>query len=415
MQGRGRFAALTAWAVTWFAYATYYAGRKGFPLAKKSIHDELGVSVEALGLIDTVYLGAYALGQFVNGLLGDHVGARRLISAGMLLSALACAAFGLSNAALAFGAFYVVNGLAQSTGWPGTTRAMAEWTTPQIRGTVMAFWATCYQVGGIAWGSICTVLVAAHGWRSAFLVPAACTALVAALVYLTLRPGPSTEGTALAPDAGAATAELDAARKAAQRAVWSSGVLWSYGASYFFIKFIRYTLLFWLPFYLETALGYAKATAGYLSIAFEVGGVVGVIAFGTLSDRLRHLSRSGLSALALIGLAGALFLYTRTADTGIVANALALALVGAALFAPDSLLSGAAAQDAGGPHAAATATGMVNGLGSVGALLSGMVVPQLSKRLGWNVLLPTLVVLAALAALSLVPSVLPMRKPRSAP
>jgi sugar phosphate permease len=41
---------------------------------------------------------------------------------------------------------------------------------------------------------------------------------------------------------------------------------------------------------------------------------------------------------------------------------------GALLYGPDSLLSGAAAQDLGGPNAAALAIGMINGLGSVGAV-----------------------------------------------
>ena len=61
--------------LTWLTYATYYTGRKGFSVAKKAIHDHLGVSVAALGLIDTAYLAAYAIGQFVSGTLGDRIGA----------------------------------------------------------------------------------------------------------------------------------------------------------------------------------------------------------------------------------------------------------------------------------------------------------------------------------------------------
>jgi sugar phosphate permease len=413
MQGRGRFAAPTAWAVTWIAYASYYAGRKGFSTSKKSIHEELAVSEAALGAIDTVYLGAYALGQFVSGWLGDRVGARRLVSVGMLLSAAACAVFGSLSGALAFGGLYLFNGLAQSSGWPGTTRAMAEWTTPRNRGTVMAFWATCYQVGGIFAGLLCAELLRTYGWRSTFLVPALWMALVGVLVYVLLRPGPSAAGSEGAARAAneIPSAEAIAERKAAQRAVMKSRELWSFGASYFFIKFIRYTLLFWLPYYLATALSYDKVVAARLANAFDAGGVIGVILIGTLSDRLRGVSRASLSAVALIGLALALLLYTKAAHAGLLWNGLALGLVGAMLFAPDSLLSGAAAQDAGGPHAAAMATGMVNGVGSVGGMLSGIAVPQISKHLGWNALVPTLVLLAIFAAAALLPALIASRKP----
>src|SRR4051812_45520353 len=144
--GGGR---VVAWLTTWIAYAGYYFGRKGFSVAKKTIRDSLGISAAALGAIDTAYLAAYAVGQLGSGYVGDRVGARRLIVVGLCLSAAACAAFGNAGGALVFGALYAINGLAQATGWPGTTRAMAEWTTPRNRGTVMSFWATCYQVGGI--------------------------------------------------------------------------------------------------------------------------------------------------------------------------------------------------------------------------------------------------------------------------
>ena len=36
-----------AWGVTWLAYATYYTGRKGFSVAKKTLETEQGVTREA--------------------------------------------------------------------------------------------------------------------------------------------------------------------------------------------------------------------------------------------------------------------------------------------------------------------------------------------------------------------------------
>ena len=110
------------WGVTWLAYATYYLGRKGFSAAKHSLKSAGLLSEQALGHIDTAYLGAYAVGQFVSGFLGDRVGARRLVGYGMLLSSAACLAFGSVSSALLFGVLFTINGLAQATGWPGTTR-----------------------------------------------------------------------------------------------------------------------------------------------------------------------------------------------------------------------------------------------------------------------------------------------------
>ena len=82
-----------AWSLTWVAYASYYLGRKGFSVVKSTLHHSLGVNERTLGLIDTVYLAAYALGLFFSGYVGDRVGARRLIVWGLGISALCCAGF----------------------------------------------------------------------------------------------------------------------------------------------------------------------------------------------------------------------------------------------------------------------------------------------------------------------------------
>jgi OPA family sugar phosphate sensor protein UhpC-like MFS transporter len=302
---------------------------------------------------------------------------------------------------------FFVNGLFQATGWPGTTRAMAEWTTPKNRGTVMAFWSTCYQVGGVAANWLAGSLLVRFGWRASFFGPALVLALMAGVVLLWLAPAPGNQPRASATDSLSAAATLELERRAevraAQRVVMKDPELWAYGASYFFIKFIRYALLFWLPYYLGLRQGYAGDVAAMVASAFEVGGVVGVIVIGTLSDRLRRFSRAGISALALFALTAALFCYTPLSAMGLVPNVLGLAAIGACLFGPDSLLSGAAAQDAGGPHAAAFAAGMVNGLGSVGGMVAGFAVPQISGAFGWEALFPTLVGLAACSGLALLP------------
>jgi sugar phosphate permease len=50
------------------------------------------------------------------------------------------------------------------------------------------------------------------------------------------------------------------------------------------------------------------------------------------------------------------------------------------------------------------ATGFVNGVGSLGALLEGLLVPRIADAWGWSALFPVLVVLGLLAALALLPT-----------
>lgn len=393
-----------AFGSTWIAYATYYFGRKGYSVTKTSISAELGANV--LVGVETAYLAAYALGQYTNGYLGDRIGARRLIVLGLVASAAATLAFSNGTATTLFLVTYLINGLAQAAGWPGTIKAMAEWTTPENRGRVMGFWATCYQVGGLAATAYATALMARYGWRGSFVGCALAMIGVAVLVALLLRPGPGlaaerARAAAAAPGEAHASVEAEANR-VARRRVLRSPLLWCYGSAYFFMKLIRYSILFWLPTYLELSLGYTKVEAGYSSTSFEIGGVVGTIAIGFLSDRYRRFSRATWAAASMFLLAGSFYLYGQTSHLGHAVSFLGMALVGFLLFGPDALVSGAAAQDAGGPRAAAVAAGFINGTGSIGGVLQEAVTRGISGRFGWTSLFHAFVVFSVISGLVLV-------------
>jgi sugar phosphate permease len=71
------------------------------------------------------------------------------------------------------------------------------------------------------------------------------------------------------------------------------------------------------------------------------------------------------------------------------------------LRGPGALISGVAAQDLGGPLAAATVAGFINGCGSVGAIAQGALVAGVSQRFGWQAVFQALMLLAAISSLSL--------------
>lgn len=388
-----------AFGLTWVAYASYYLCRKNFGVTKSAMQTELALTEGTLVAIETALLATYAVGQLISGRMGDRIGARRLIGAGMITSAALCIGFGASNHAWAFILFFGLNGLAQSTGWPGTVKAMAEWTEPTTRGRAMGFWATCYQVGGVAATAVATFMLVRWGWRSSFWVPALWVALVGVAVWLLLKRGPSATHLPATPEMARADS------KAAQAKLLRSPIIWCYGASYVSLKLIRYSILLWLPYYLERALGFTGGMPGYLSTSFEIGGVAGTLLFGYLSDRfIVRFPRSVIAAVAMVGLAGALLIYGSVGASGAAANFFSMALVGSLLFAADSLISGAAAQDAGGANAAALAAGIVNGVGSVGAVLQGIVTVTVKRIWGWDALFYVFVVLSLLGAAALIPT-----------
>jgi sugar phosphate permease len=406
VRGRG-----AAFALTWLAYASYYLGRKGFSVAKVAVSRELGVGIEVLASIDTAYLAAYALGQVPSGVAADRFGPRLLVGFGLIASAIACALFGLGHGALVLGACFALNGFAQSTGWPGTTKAMVGWTSPHERGRVMGLWSTCYQVGGIAATALATYLLAHSGWRAAFLWPAVWLAGMGVVVLIALKPTPA-PALRIAPDddPSLGSPSLPPPPAHAPKHALRNPTLYCYGACYFCIKLIRYSLLFWLPYYLHTAAGLDETASGFLSTSFEIGGTVGSIGLGWLSDHVgasrmtARNHRALASAISLLGLAITLLIYARIEHASVAVHFASLALVGVLLFGPDALLSGAAAQDASGPEQAATAAGLVNGMGSAGALLQGALTVGVQSAFGWNGLFYAFFGLALTACACLLPA-----------
>jgi len=64
-----------------FCYLFYYTGRQTFGFAIPGIQKELGLSKEMLGWVSAAMLWAYAVGQSINGNLGDKFGGRIMMFA----------------------------------------------------------------------------------------------------------------------------------------------------------------------------------------------------------------------------------------------------------------------------------------------------------------------------------------------
>jgi len=141
-----------AFALTFSSYAMFHAGRKTFSVIKPSLVEEewvrgFGTIHERLGLLDTLFMFAYAVGLYASGWLTDHTNPRLTSAAGLAASAFLIATF--SAAGLmgvhtlgAYAALWGLNGLVQSAGWPANVAVMGLWfpRSSGDRGGVFGLW-----------------------------------------------------------------------------------------------------------------------------------------------------------------------------------------------------------------------------------------------------------------------------------
>lgn len=381
---RGRRLRRRIFVVTWLAYAGFYFVRQAFSVAKLGILDDPVVgsvlTERALGVIDAIYLAAYAVGQFVWGMCADRFGPRVVVIGGMIGAIGAACVLGVSSALLVFGGAMVVQGLAQSAGWAPLCKNMGNFFAPAERGRVLGLWSTNYAFGGLAappfLGWIAYSLF--DSWHAAFLGGAASLAVVLVVFLVFQRDEPA--------DFGVAGAELPAQRKAdgvepprrsglaLYRQTLGDRMVLTLGACYFLLKPARYAILLWGPVLVSRRLPEVdKVGATLIPVAFGVAGVAAPIAVGWLSDRVFGSRRVPPCVLALGVLTVALALFMPLTATGSAGVMIAvLAVIGLAVYAADSMISCVAAVDFGTDDAAGTAAGLVNGCGSVGAILGGL-------------------------------------------
>ncbi len=406
-----RFWRYRIFASCWLVYAGLYLCRKNYAVAQPVFMKEFGWTESAVGIIITAYLTMYAIGQFLNGMAGDRFSARRIMTFGIALSILVNVLFGFAAAIPLMVLLWGLNGLGQSSGWPGVVKTMSAWFGVRERGRVMAWWSTCYQIGEVvscafaAWLISPGVVAAINGifhatgraWQYSFWIPAVALTAVGAVFLLGQRNTPEDAGF---PNFlgrrqhGSGRGKEDAG---ILREVLGNRHIWTLGSVYFFTKFVRYAFMFWLSTYLVKELGFRPDKAGYMNVVLPLAGFLGAVAAGYASDGLFGSRRAPVAALMLVGLACAVYFYSRCAAHPWLGPA-GLALIGFMTFGPDTLVSGTAAMDFGSRRGAATAAGFINGMGSIGAALQGIVVGFVAHRAGWHAVFTLLICAAALAA-----------------
>lgn len=360
-------------AATWLGYVGYYFARKPFYIVKASLGDHLNFDATTLGHIGAAFLIAYAIGQFSAGYFGARFGARVVLLVGMSVSIVANIAFGFVDNPTTFMAFMFLNGLAQATGWSANVGTMASWFERHERGRVMGVWATNFQVGGVAANALASAVLHAYGFRQAFFAGSGVLLLIMLVNVFWQRNRPE--------DVGLPALEDDAsAEDVAAGGVLPPGALTNImlvGVAYFFMKFIRYALWSWAPYFLKKNFHLDEGTAGYVATLFDLSGIPGVMLIGWISDRFFKSRRAEVSLLMLALLTVACVILVTIGVNSLWGFVLSLVLIGVTLYGPDALLTGAGAMDIGSRRAAALAAGVISGMGSMGSVVQELLIGKM--------------------------------------
>ena len=378
-------------------YAGYYLCRSNLSVTMPLIMVEFaqrGVSPAAvqimLGSIASLGVLAYAIGKFPSGSLADVFGGRRNFLFGMSGSVVFTLLFASTGAVPIFTLAWMGNRLVQSLGWAGAVKIVSRWFTFQSYGTVMGIISLSYLFGDAIARQFMGLLIARGlGWRGVFVTTAVVlAALLFACTWLRESPAevgepePTVNPENLFRNSGSGAARVSLGLLL--RPFLRSAAFWLACGVALGTTILRETFNLWTPTYFTESAGMTAAQAAGTSSLFPFFGGVSVLLCGWLSDRL---GRGGRAALMLGGLslAGLALLALAAQSTGsLVWPVVLVAMIAFLVVGPYSFLAGAMALDLGGKQTSGTASGIIDGIGYLGGVLSGDSVARIAVSHGWS-------------------------------
>ncbi|KAJ3692588.1 hypothetical protein LUZ60_011683 [Juncus effusus] len=435
--------------LTFFAYASYHCTRKTTSIVKSVLDPQtskmgmwpmsIGQSRASigggwapfdgsngptlLGIIDLSFLAVYSLGMYFAGHLADRLDLRIFLTIGMIGTSLFTSLFGIGywlNIHLFwyYLVFQMLAGLFQSTGWPSVVAVVGNWHGKRKRGLIMGIWNAHTSVGNIS-GSLIASFMLQYGWGWSFVVPSILMAFVGIILFILLPSGPESVGfdrEEIRNNGAIKIPLLEGEREKGERGkavgfleAWRIPGVAPFAFCLFFSKLVAYTFLYWLPFYIShTQIGgkyLSNSAAGTLSTLFDVGGVLGGILAGHLSDNLeaRAFTSAAFTYLAI----PALFVYRAFGSSSLVMNAVLMFIAGMFVNGPYALITTAVSADLGthkslkgDSRALATVTAIIDGTGSAGAAVGPLLTGYISSH-SWDAVFFMLMGAAFLAGLLL--------------
>lgn len=169
-----------------------------------------------------------------------------------------------------------------------------------------------------------------------------------------------------------------------------------------FAKLVSYTFLYWLPRYITQSTLNNSEDSAYLSVPFDLGGILGAIFAGYISDRTK-MSATTCTVMLVLAIP-AMFLYEKFAAISNVHNICLQLVTGALVNGPYALITTAVSTDLGSRvkdgKAMATVAAIIDGTGSLGAAIGPLFAGYVSDS-GWQSVFMMLMLSDLLASLCL--------------
>jgi MFS transporter, OPA family, glycerol-3-phosphate transporter len=385
--------------MNWFplglTYATYYMGRYNLNAASSTMIESFHLSKADWGMIGTAGFWTYALSVAFNGPLADRIGGKKAILIGAAGASALNLTIGLlflngwqTKLIVGMSLLYAVNCYFQSFGALSVVKVNAPWFHVKERGVFGGIFGIMISSGYFLALTVGGWILSYMPWYWVFLVPSILLVVMFVVDYALVKDRPSDAGFKDF-DTGDATSK-DADKDTPVdfgylvRRVFTNRVILTVIAAEFCTGFVRQGLMFWYVPFLKEVHHIEHGTTLYsvASTGVMVGGIMGGLLCGYLSDHVFGSRRPPVAFIFYIVQIGALFLLGSARSPTVAAWLIPFTVMW--VFGVHGMLSATSAMDFGGTKAAATVTGICDGVQYLASGLTGFALGGVLDRFGWD-------------------------------
>ncbi|XP_067827065.1 glucose-6-phosphate exchanger SLC37A4-like isoform X2 [Heptranchias perlo] len=384
----------TIFTAMFVGYTFYYFNRKTFSFVMPSIMEEVTLEKDDLGLIASSQSLAYAISKFISGVLSDQISARMLFCFGLFLVGVINVFFSWSSTVTAFAVLWFFNGLAQGFGWPPCGKILRKWFEPSQFGTWWAVLSTSMNLAGSLGPLIATTMALSYSWRETLSLSGSISIGIAFLCLIFIINEPMDVGLPnIEPGPKKGSKKGSAGDESTVKELLLTPYLWVLNIGYLVVFGVKTCCTDWGQLFLIQEKGQSALIGSSFMSVLEVGGLLGSITAGYLSDRavarngLRSHGnpRHGLLLSMMAGMAITMYLFrvtvtTESAKLWILSLG---AIFGFCSYGPIALF-GVIANESAPSNLSGTSHAIVALMANVGGFLAGLPFSTVAKIYSWD-------------------------------
>ena len=264
------------------AYGACYAGRSILSAVVPQMLLSTTFTRADFGLMASAFFLTYGIGQIINGIMGDKINPKYMVSVGLIFAGFGIAAFPFINSVSEGVMLWGLCGFSLSMLWGPLTKTFAENAIDKTARILITSLSVSAIVGSLAAFTIATTVSALDKWEPAFFITGGLP-IVASIIWFVIIHGLEKKKV-IKPVDRSIKRKLD---KQTLYHMLGQGVLFMFMVS-MINGIVRNAVSFWIPSYLNEKLGYEPAVSAGISGILPFVNLLGTFTGILLLRKLRY-------------------------------------------------------------------------------------------------------------------------------